>query len=633
MNESIKTLIFVVAAVAVVAVAAVVSRPVAETYNAASIVGQELFPDMTDALAVASLEIIQYDEQKGEIVPFEVRQVNHRWVLPSHFSYPADAKDQVVKAATNLAGLRVISVVDESAASHAEYGVVTPEVSAMQIGSRGVGRRVVMKDERGRVLLDMIIGKDVGQGSGKRYVRRAGQDPVYTVELDTSQLSSDFSDWIEKDLMKIQPWDITSLDVMDYVLDPTAGPLSSGVVGLRYRDMEDTAWQLVSYRIPQGTGQMREVGMPAGRVLNEEKLDNCRNALAEMRIVDVARKPEGLSLQLKGQGDANFSEEAEQSLAEKGFYLVRMPGAGGGTEEVLLSTEGEIAVATQTGILYMLRFGNVAGAETKDADAPLSLNRYLFIMAELDTNSIPQATPVPVPEILADVSDVERAQMELARDAAVALNREMQEEYETNLAEAKTRAEMLNERFAQWYYVIPESVYQSIHLTADAIFIREADVKKHVHDEHCDHDHADGHVCGENCPHYGEKKPAVETPAVKGEDTPTAETPSEPPAVSEPSGEEPVAVEPVETPVVPEVPETEEAWPVYTPDAGMETPESGGPETGAVEENAPETKPAAEQVPATGEAASQDVPVTENVHENAPEGENLPEMEAATDAP
>ena len=491
MNETLKTAAFLITTLVLLSLAFVVSLPRNQENPLKDIPGKEIPSKLKDVQQVHSLEIVRYDAQRGEIRPFEVRQTNHRWVLPSHENYPADAKDRVARAAGGLVGLRVVSVVSDDASSHAEYGVIMPDPKSPPIGATGVGQRVIIKDEKRDTLLDLIIGKEVNVGKKRHYVRLADQTPVYTVELDASQLSSDFADWIERDLMRVQPWDITSLIVQDYSLEDGVMAVN-GIVELKYDDMNRNEWTLIQNLEQMITGGFRSKGIPTGKRLNTKKLNICRNALADMRIVDVAAKPEELTAALKNTGNYSFSAAGNESLEEKGFYVARQPIDGGREAVTILSKNGDISVATTTGIQYILRFGNVAGTASADADSPLTLNRYLMIMADLDTQAIPQPHRQELPEIPAGVSDVEKAQWEAERKVVEAANLEALEEYEEAVAEAKKRASMLNERFAQWYYVIPESVYQDIRLTYQTIFTAEADDEDEEHecDEDCDHGHA-----------------------------------------------------------------------------------------------------------------------------------------------
>src|SRR3972149_2837539 len=109
MNENVKTLTFVAVALAML-ISALVARPSLPRSRPEDGRTQPLFPDLKDPLAVTSLEIVDFDDQRGEVHPFQVAQVDvkgkARWSIPSHDNYPADAKDQVASAAAGLMGLK-----------------------------------------------------------------------------------------------------------------------------------------------------------------------------------------------------------------------------------------------------------------------------------------------------------------------------------------------------------------------------------------------------------------------------------------------------------------------------------------------------------------------------------------------
>ena len=68
--------------------------------------------------------------------------------------------------------------------------------------------------------------------------------------------------------------------------------------------------------------------------------------------------------------------------------------------------------------------------------------------------------------------------------------REM-DEYEEKITKGQERVKELNARFADWYYVIPDKVYQKIHLGRDKIVREKAPPK-----EAGDHGPGDGHGHG-----------------------------------------------------------------------------------------------------------------------------------------
>ena len=73
-----------------------------------------------------------------------------------------------------------------------------------------------MSNAENKPLVDLIVGKAVRDAEGQRYVREAGRDVVYVIEIDPAKLSTNFEDWIEKDLLKLNAWDLQQVDVKDY---------------------------------------------------------------------------------------------------------------------------------------------------------------------------------------------------------------------------------------------------------------------------------------------------------------------------------------------------------------------------------------------------------------------------------
>ena len=63
---------------------------------------------------------------------------------------------------------------------------------------------MTMLNDKKEPLVDLIVGKAVKDAEGQRYVREAGRDAVYVIEIDRSKLSTNFEDWIEKDLAEAQ---------------------------------------------------------------------------------------------------------------------------------------------------------------------------------------------------------------------------------------------------------------------------------------------------------------------------------------------------------------------------------------------------------------------------------------------
>jgi len=393
-----------------------------------------LFPELADAAKAASLEIVSYDDELATLRPFKVVQSGGVWVLPSHENYPADAKDQLAAAATELVDRPILGVVSTSPGDHETYGVIEPDPEKIKPGMTGVGQLVEIRDASGNRLARLIIGKEdkrpAGAGGERslRFVRKAGQDPVYRVELDTAKFTTKFDDWIEKDLLKLSPWDVRGLTIDDstctFGIDEASGrPMVSqdrkSRIDLAYDDKE-SKWSLVKLEAFAKGNKPVEEKLAADEELASGKLNDLRNALGDLKIVDVARKPSGLSGDLKAAEKFTADREAVTSLAQRGFY----PFQSGD----ILSSNGETVVGMKDGVEYLLRFGNgtaVAADDDKKDDkknedekgksaAADTTGRYLFVMARFNERLLEKPVMEPLPEVPAVPGDDAAAKKEKA---------------------------------------------------------------------------------------------------------------------------------------------------------------------------------------------------------------------------
>jgi hypothetical protein len=508
-------------------------------------VAKPLFPELSDASKAASLEIVSFDEDTATLAPFKVVKSGGVWVLPSHQNYPADAKDQLAAAATELVDRPILEVVSTSPGDHELYGVKEPDADKVAVGETGVGQLVEIRDASGNKLARLIVGKEFKRPVGAdaagrtiRFVRRAGQDPVYRVELDTSKFTTKFDDWIEKDLLKLSPWDVTRLTIDDstaaFEFDPARGPSVSrdrkSLIELAYDD-KDAAWSVVKLTDFAQGNKPEPAELTADERLASAKLNELRQALGDLTIIDVARKPAGLSAELKADEKFANDEEAVLSLAQRGFFPIQ-------SGEVL-SSSGETVVGMKDGVEYLLRFGN-AVAVTGDGEAEAEKatetpsgtgGRYLFVLARFNENLLakPELKPLPdLPDETAEkpkpaekpegkddaTKDDEPSEDKAAAEkgepgdgekqgdeseAADALakadeqeakaqaaiegrrlvereNRLAQEAYDEKVKTAQKRVQELNNRFADWYYVVSDSEYAKIRLgRADVIEAKPAE--------------------------------------------------------------------------------------------------------------------------------------------------------------
>ncbi len=164
------------------------------------------------------------------------------------------------------------------------------------------------------------------------------------------------------------------LRIHDYAIRMTnQGPaiVQRGKMRIDYNDTGEPRWKLdqdqkfvLDDKAPQGW-RWEPVKMPASEELDSAKLDTLKTALDDLKIVDVSRKPAGLSADLKVA--ANFPDHgaARDSLEEKGFFPAQLQEKG---PIELFSNEGEIRLVMKDGVEYVLRFGDIAGTGPSKKD-------------------------------------------------------------------------------------------------------------------------------------------------------------------------------------------------------------------------------------------------------------------------
>jgi hypothetical protein len=447
MSEMAKTLTFVALA-AVSLLAAFMPTASNKDFDYQEEVGKRLNEFYVED--AKRLRIITFDQETASTRDFEVAEEDGLWTIPSKQGYPADAVKQMAEAATCLIDREVLRIAAENASQHVELGLLDPTSSNLDIETAGVGTRVSMTDINGKSLADMIIGKQVPDTEDQRYVRNANQDVAYVVNLQTNALTTRFEDWIEKDLLNLNPLDVRRVHIKDYsaefqpVLTPSGIQFQAtwdrrGEMQLRYDDA-DSKW--VAERLQKFEPNEKvlvDYTLGENETLNEDALRELRNGLDDLAIVDVERKPAGLSADLKAGSDFVKNQAAQTSLISRGFAPLPASDGSDGSDLEMLSSEGEITCTLENGVEYVLRFGNlqlqgdtdasVSADETDEADADDGIHRYLFVMARFNEAIVekPELTDLPELPEEGEEEEAEEAATE-DDDASQASNEESNED-------------------------------------------------------------------------------------------------------------------------------------------------------------------------------------------------------------
>ena len=281
MNETKKTMIFGAVALALLLLA-FVTTPSKVTPDAFLDQGEAFFPDFQDPNSATSLEVISYNEETGEAVPFKVVFEEGKWRIPSHYDYPADGKERLAKTAAGVIGIKKDDFRSDNVADHEACGVIDP-LDETSTALSGRGQRVTIKGANDQILADFIIGKPVEGREGFRFVRVPEQKRVYACRVDLD-LSTKFSDWIEADLLKVEKDDITEITLKDYSINER-----SGIVNQRDEvvlDKNGSTWAINR--------------LPAGKEVNASKANELVKNLDELKIVGVRPKLEVKSRRVGG---------------------------------------------------------------------------------------------------------------------------------------------------------------------------------------------------------------------------------------------------------------------------------------------------------------------------------------------
>jgi hypothetical protein len=404
-------------------VAAIVMRPVEIPPAVFQDTGELLFPKFTDPAQAASLEVIGYDETGARATTFKVEQKAGRWVIPSHNDYPADGAERMGKAAASFIDAKRDVLRSDRVEDHASFGVEDPQAPS----PKGAGQRIIIKDPAGTILVDAIVGKKPDDKEGFRYVRLIGENAkrVYASKLEVD-ISTNFTDWIEKDLLKLEQDSVVSFVNDPYKVDETKGQVQNRdpLLLKKQPDPEKPDDKNGMWVIAEGTPV-------AGKDVDPFKIRQVLGAIDRLQIVGVRPRPEPLTF---------------QALQSKGFFVTP-------DGRRLFGNEGEVKAICDDGVVYTLYFGEIT------LDSGLAL-----------TAGTPEDKPKEdKPEGEDEKKDANRFMFvdvtyDIANDKAASESGGGAE------TEGFKRAKSLKSRFDKWFYVISDANFKQIHKDKAELF-------------------------------------------------------------------------------------------------------------------------------------------------------------------
>ncbi len=478
MHDSFRTMAYAAVALLVAVTAYFLQPAPAKPPERDAMLREKLFPEFDDPLMARSLEIVRYNADLGEVNEFKVAEVDGSWRVVSYSNYPADATESIRDAALMLMDLKVIDVVTDLPSEHELFGVLAPDKEKLKGGEAGVGIAIKVEGEGGKDLVDLIVGKPVDKEGvvleNQRFVRKPGQDRVFVARVDLTALSSQLSDWIETDLLKLEQENIAKITIKDYAVANAKTPDGRVQPIVAHRsEMQvahsDSKWTLGEFKTFSELGwQPASLGLD--EELNQARLNNMKRSLGNLRIVGVNRKPKSLAETLKTEKAAIGGKEARDALDSVGFQVAIDPDPAG-PKRGLFSSSGDLVVDMREGYRYTIRFGVPTSGQGGDSTR---LNRYVFVHVKPTPGYLdpPQLAELPeVPEVKPGdaASQAKAAEVEAERKNIEKANQALKDAHQEKTTRVTREVRELNARFADWFFIIPEDVYQQVHLNRESL--------------------------------------------------------------------------------------------------------------------------------------------------------------------
>jgi hypothetical protein len=186
------------------------------------------------------------------------------WGIENRFGYPADFDKltEFVKKLREMKAGRSFTATDEVISRLAlrppDQEGVSPEQKA---------KRVTLKDEKGKILSDLLIGnaREASAGQGGHYLMLAGAKEVHLVDADFKYMEIKARDWLKQDLL-----DVKADDVKQVVCrDPKTGEI------------------LYAIGRPEKGKPPEFINTPDGKKIAGDKVNNLFSVLTSLRIEDV----------------------------------------------------------------------------------------------------------------------------------------------------------------------------------------------------------------------------------------------------------------------------------------------------------------------------------------------------------
>ena len=350
------------------------------------LIGEVFYPEFTDPAQASSMTLIVWNGNDKETREFEIKKVKQTlkvngedqevelWAIPAHSDYPVESPERLRETAGSVMNIERLSLETISKEEHARLGVIDPKAEDAKLKEAGqIGDRIVLTDDSGNTVCDLIIGNAVDAEAenevsndereivqGERYfVRQPDQNEVYVARLNL-QITTEFSEWIDDDLLQVGDATVNRIQFLNYDVKEKLIEKFGGEVPVRqnFEEMivnkENGSW--VYGDLKTDTEE-----------LDSGPLSTLESQIQNLSILEVQPKPTYQDSDMKilnadltvnapdGMSRNDQIRIQQQVLGPQGFII----GLKDENKVVpsLLSTNGELKFATDDGLVYNMVFG------------------------------------------------------------------------------------------------------------------------------------------------------------------------------------------------------------------------------------------------------------------------------------
>lgn len=395
-------------------------------------IGKPLFESF-EAKDVRRITVVEFDPTRNDLKQIELRRSGETWLLPGFQNYIANNPTQI-SMALNSVNANVLEQRANETQDHVEYGVVDPAEFATPVPRNSLGRKIVLHDRNNVELASLIVGSapqdPSNQRQNRRFVRITGEPAVYTAEVPPSGLSTNFADWIDSNLLQINP-DIPGETLMlnryrvpaDKIDDPAA-------IQWDYQLKFDLTTQQPSVRKNDQAPRFVELEQSQA---NLSALSQAGMLLSSQLCQDVRRKPQSVINALKNPQSSSL--EVLKPLNSFGIHAFNQQ-SGNSKKVQFQGTHGSLIITTVDGVSVQMVIGSPVDSTNLQDNSD---GHLMMLLASFDASRYPQ------PESISEDADdqTKRAYLRQVEDR------------KQQLELIQRRVEQINEEFANWFYVMP----------------------------------------------------------------------------------------------------------------------------------------------------------------------------------